>query len=416
MKRATVWLVLVAVLITVTTVGCGPTPTPQVLKETVVVKETVPVEVTKVVKETVPVEVTKVVKETVPVEVTKVVEVTKEVVVTATPAPAAASETGFVVPDELRGGEIVVYSPFPDEEMQALAEPFTEMTGIKVLNIVISTGECQARLKAEAANPQADFWLSVRGAILKEALQDDPSLILEYKPSTVGEISPVYQYPDSTFFTGIGMYPLVFFYNEDLIKEEGLDIPETYEDLLDPQYKGKIVMPHPATSGTAYSALTLFLQMYGEEEGWKYMLDLAGNVDQFTRSGRAPHKMVAQGEYPVGIGFFDDVFVLNNEGYNLIPIFPTPIFADPYSGAVVRGAPNEERAKLFYDYLLTEPAQQVLVVYGNYSVREDIAPPSLAKPLAELDVVDYDWSHWGDVKSEVLDRFIELTQVQPPEE
>jgi peptide/nickel transport system substrate-binding protein len=58
--------------------ACGATPAPQVIKETV------PVEVTKVVQETVAVEVTSVVKETVPVEVTK------EVLVTPTPAPASA--------------------------------------------------------------------------------------------------------------------------------------------------------------------------------------------------------------------------------------------------------------------------------------------------------------------------------------
>jgi ABC-type Fe3+ transport system substrate-binding protein len=82
---------------------------------------------------------------------------------------------------------------------------------------------------------------------------------------------------------------------------------------------------------------------------------------------------------------------------------------------VVAGAPNEAKAKLFYDYLLTPPAQEVLLEYGNYSVREDVPPPADAVPLAELDVLDYDWAKWGDEKAAVLDKFIEVTQVQPPE-
>ena len=322
---------------------------------------------------------------------------------------------GLKIPAELKGGEIIVYSPFPDEEMVDLNTPFTKMTGIQVRNIVISTGESLSRLKAEAANPQADFWLSVRAAIVQDALKNDPPLVLEYKPSTVDQIAPAYQYPDSTFYTGVGMYPLVIFYNPDILAEEGLDVPETYDALLDPQYEGKIVMPHPATSGTAYSAITMFLQIYGEEAGWEYIANLAKNVAQFTRSGRAPHKLVAQGEYPVGIGFFDAVYNLTQEGFKLVSVFPSPIFADPYTAAVVRGAPNEAKAKLYYDYLLTPPAQEVLAKYGNYSVREDMAPPEGGKPLAELDVLDYDWQHWGDVKAEVLDKFIEITQVQPPE-
>lgn len=331
------------------------------------------------------------------------------------PAAESAVEGEFMVPDDLKGGEIIVYSPFPDEEIQALAEPFTEMSDIKVSNIVISTGESLSRLKAEAANPQADFWLSVRAAVVQDALNNDPPLVMEYKPSTVNEISSSYQYTDSTFFTGVGMYPLVFFYNQSVLEEDGLDVPETYDDLLDPQYEGKIVMPHPATSGTAYSAITSILQMYGEEDGWTYIENLAKNVDQFTRSGRAPHRLVAQGEYPIGIGFYDAVYNLNQEGFELVPVFPSPIFADPYTAAVVAGAPNEAKAKLFYDYLLTPPAQAVLTEYGNYSVREDVAPPADAVPLSELDVLDYDWAKWGDEKAAVLDKFIEVTQVQPPE-
>ncbi|HFC12883.1 MAG TPA: extracellular solute-binding protein [Anaerolineae bacterium] len=328
---------------------------------------------------------------------------------------SSGGSASFEVPDDLRGGEIIVYSPFPDEEILALSEPFTEQTDIKVSNIVISTGEALSRLKAEAANPQADFWLSVRAAVAQEAIQNDPPLIIEYKPSTLDQISAQYQFKDSKFVTGVGMYPLVVFYNADVLAEDGLDVPETYDDLLDPQYKGKIVMPHPATSGTAYSAISLFLQTKGEEKGWEYILDLAENVDQFTRSGRAPHRLVAQGEYPIGIGFYDAVFNMNAEGFNLTPIFPAPVFADPYTAAVVKGAPNEAKAKLFFDYLLTADAQKVLLDYGNYSVRDDIAPPKDGKPLTELEVAEYDWAHWGDVKSDVLDKFIEETQVQPPE-
>lgn len=223
----------------------------------------------------------------------------------------SAQDAGeFVVPEALRGGEIIVYSPFPDEQIADLARGFTEATGIAVRNIVISTGETFSRLQAESANPQADFWLSVRASILQDAITNEPPLITEYKPATLSQIAEVYQYPDSTFVTGVGMYPLVIFYNTTILEEDGLDIPQTWEDLLDAQYQGKIVMPHPATSGTSYSAVTFFLQWLGEDAGWEYINALAQNVDQFTRSGRAPQNLVAQGEYPIGIGFFDAVYYL----------------------------------------------------------------------------------------------------------
>lgn len=345
------------------------------------------------------------------------VEVTEE----EEPEEAAGSSEplpGFVVPADLSCNDIVVYSSFPDEEIAELAEPFTEMTGVTVSNVVVSSGEGLSRIQAEATNPQADYWLSVRGSLLLDALNSDPPLIVEYKPKTVDQISPVYQYPDSTFFTGIGMYPLVFHYNTGVAEELGLEPPRTYEDLIDPQYEGLLVMPHPGTSGTAYSAISLFLQMYGEEEGWEFIRQMVNNMDQLTRSGRAPQNLVAQGEYPFGIGFFDAVWYLGEagEGFPIEPIFPEPIFADPFSGAVVAGARNQECAELFYDYLLTVPAQEVFLNYGTYSVREDVAPPAGAPPLSELEVFDYDWQTWGERRDEVLDQFVEDTAISPPAE
>src|SRR5690606_36856974 len=137
--------------------------------------------------------------------------------------------------------EVIVYSPFNDEFMQALARPFTDETGIRVLNIVISTGESQSRLRAEAERPQADFWLSVRPAILQQAF--DEGLIEAYKPAGAESVLPAYQY-EPEHITAIGTYPLVFFYNTQAVERAGVPIPTgDWDQLLDEAYEGHIVMP-----------------------------------------------------------------------------------------------------------------------------------------------------------------------------
>jgi iron(III) transport system substrate-binding protein len=240
-------------------------------------------------------------------------------------------------------------------------------------------------------------------------------LVLDYEPSTIDHAIERFQYADYPVFTGIGMYPLVFFYNTDVIDQLGLDVPETYDDLLDPSYEGQIVMPHPATSGTAFTLLTVALELYGDEGGWEYVQDLSDNVDQFTRSGRAPQNLVAQGEYALGIGFYDAVYYLRVDGFPIEPVFPEPIFGEPFSGQVVNGAPNEERAKLFHDYLLLEEPQRVFLDFGTYSVREDLPPPEGALPLTELDVHDYDWERWAEERDDILERFDQLIGSEPTE-
>lgn len=313
-------------------------------------------------------------------------------------------------------GEVVVYSPFNDEFMQALAEPFTRETGIRVLNIVISTGESQSRLRAEAQRPQADFWLSVRPAILEQAF--DEGLIEAYTPAGADTVVSAYRY-DEDYITAVGTYPLVFFYNTQALQRAGLEAPGAdWDELLNESYRNQIVMPHPATSGTAYAMITTILQRAiqaegDEEAGWDYVRALGQNVAQFTRSGRAPQSLVAAGEYPIGVGFYDAVWQAQQEGFPIEVVVPDPAFAEPYGAAVVMGAPNPENARAFFDYLLTPGAQRVLTEFGNYPVIAGIEPPEGGVEVAPERVIDVDFQWSAENRDRILARFQEVTQAEP---
>ena len=76
----------------------------------------------------------------------------------------------------------------------------------------------------------------------------------------------------------------------------GLEPPKAYQDLLDAKWKDKVVMPHPAASGTGYAFLVTMVQLYREsgetgiqsKKGWDYLIKLNNNMSQYTRSGSAP--------------------------------------------------------------------------------------------------------------------------------
>jgi iron(III) transport system substrate-binding protein len=301
--------------------------------------------------------------------------------------------------------KVVVYSPFKNELMGKLGEAFKAETGIELQNLVISSGEIFSRIKVERHRPQADIWLSVRALFLKQAGEE--GLIEPYLSPRAKEIYPPFFYGGPFQITGVGMYPLVFFYNPAALEKAKLAPPKSYDDLLDSKLKGQIVMPHPATSGTAYTLLTTVLQAYGEEKGWAYLEKLAANVAQFTRSGRAPHKMVATGEYPVGIGFWDDAYILAKQGYPIKTVFPLPIYAEPYCMAIVKNSPNPTGARKFFDFMLGKKAQEILVQNGDYSVRADVEPPAGALSLLTIErgklKDDYVWA--AKEKKAILARF-----------
>jgi len=309
------------------------------------------------------------------------------------------------------GGKILIYSPWKDKVMKQFNALFEKETGIKAESINISTGEIAARVRVEKARPQADIWHSVRASYLVKA--KEMGLVASYTPPNAKYVLKHYTYPDADYIMGTTMYPLLFCYNSKLLKEKGETPPATYEDFFDPRWKGRIVMPHPAASGTAYAFVTTILQMYrkpGEKgikskEGWGYLRKLMKNVAQYTRSGSAPSKMVARGEFPVGITFYDRVYMLQEEGYPIVPVFPSPIYAEPSCTAIVANSPNPEGAKAFLNFMLSKEAQKLAKKTGNYSVRMDVEKPKGAVALTELKIFKDDYLWGAKYKKEIIGQF-----------
>jgi iron(III) transport system substrate-binding protein len=313
------------------------------------------------------------------------------------------------------GGKILIYSPWKDKVMKEFNALFEKQTGIKAERINISTGEIYARLKVEKARPQADIWHSVRASYLADAKK--LGLIAPYNPPNAEYVLDRYSYPEDNHIIGSTMYPLVFCYNKDSLKKLGQESPRNYMELLDSKWKGKIVMPHPAASGTAYAFVTTILQMYREKgetgikskKGWDYLKKLNTNVSQYTRSGSAPSKLVARGEFPVGITFFDRPYRLQEEGYPLGIVYPSPIYAEPSCTAIVANSPNPEGAKAFLNFMLSKEAQELAKKTGNYSVRPDVAPPKGAPPLKELKIFADDYLWGAKYRKEILGEFSIMT-------
>ncbi|MBI5966704.1 MAG: ABC transporter substrate-binding protein [Deltaproteobacteria bacterium] len=317
---------------------------------------------------------------------------------------------GFSTPS-FAGGKILVYSPWKDEIMQKFGGIFEKETGIKMESINISTGEIYARLKVEKARPQADVWHSVRAELLDKAKEE--GLLAPYKPANAKYVLPEYAYPHESTFTGTTMYPLVLAYNVNTLKKMGMEPPKSYEDLLSPKWKDKIIMPHPAASGTGYAFLVTIIQLYREKgeggiqskKGWDYLVKLNQNMSQYTRSGSAPAKLVGSGEFPICVTFYDRVFQLASEGYPISFTTPTPTFAEPSCTAIVANAPNLEGAKKFMEFILSKKAQELAVSLGNYSVRPELDPPKGAPALKEMKIFQDDYKWGSKFKKELLNEF-----------
>ncbi len=196
-----------------------------------------------------------------------------------------------------------------------MKEEFEKEFGITVNYVRMSTGEALARLEAEKDNPQFDIMWG--GPIDTYISGKDGGVFEPYDSPNTKNLLDKDKYLDpDNYWAGIYVGSLGFATNKDfLAANPGLEAPTSWDDLLKPEFTDQLLVAHPSTSGTSYTALATVLQLKGEEAGWDYLNDYAAQMLQFTKSGAAPAKFVGAGEGAVGVVFSHDIVQQIEAGY-----------------------------------------------------------------------------------------------------
>ena len=296
----------------------------------------------------------------------------------------------------------------PQEEWcQGMKEEFEKEFGITVNYVRMSTGEALARLEAEKDNPQFDIMWG--GPIDTYIAGKNEGMFEQYESPNTKNLLDQDKYLDpDNYWAGIYLGSLGFATNKDFLEANpGLEAPTSWDDLLKPEFKGQLLVAHPSTSGTSYTAMSTILQLMGEEKGWEYLNKYADQVLQFTKSGSAPAKFVGAGEGAVGVVFSHDIVKQIEAGLPLVLSFPEEGTGYEIGGmAIVKGAKNMDAAQKWYDWALTPEAQALGPKYKAYQA-PTVGGVDLAYPeLLEVNLIDYDFQWAGDHKKEFVDRFI----------
>jgi iron(III) transport system substrate-binding protein len=258
-------------------------------------------------------------------------------------------------------GDITVYTALEEDDVRVyLAEFAKAKPGIKVNLLRLSTGDLAARIVAEKANPRHDV---IWGTALTQMV--DPR-ILEmaevYRPAGIDQVKPQFKDPQGRWFATTG-YFAGFCVNTEVLKKNNLPMPTSWQDLLNPVYKGQIVMPNAASSGTGYLQIVSLLQMKGDDAGWQYLKDLDKNIAQYIKSGSRPCKMAATGEYAIGLSFAFSGVKQIMEGYPIKLVIPKEGAGyEVEVNMLMKSAKNKDDAKQFLDWLLTLDAAKL---YGE---------------------------------------------------
>ena len=319
-----------------------------------------------------------------------------------------ASSSKAAEGQSLKGKKLVMYVSFHEDTAKELADLFKKKTGADVSFIRLPTGEALARITAEKDAPKADIWLGGTADAHAKAAAD--GLLEAYKSPNAKMILPEYQDKDGYWY-GTYLEVLSIGYNEKRFKEEfepkGVKAPETLEDLLNPAFKGEIIMPDPRKSGTGNTFIRSVLQKMGEEKGWDYLKALKPQVAQFTPSGFTPGQKAGAGEYLICVNFISDQNLVSAKGQKLhSTIYDAAGWTTCPVGKIKNHA-NDEVAKAFIDFVLTKEAGDILVKTTNgVACNPEVAPPKGMKPLKELPLFkEFDLIKAGVDKQKNCDTF-----------
>lgn len=314
-------------------------------------------------------------------------------------------------------GGITVYTALEDDQLSEYLPLFQkEYPDIKVNKVRDSTGVVTAKLLAEKDNPTADVVWGLAASSLLVA--DKQGMLEPYAPKGLDAVQPMFRDSQNPpHWVGIDAWESAFCVNTVEAGKKNLSIPQSWADLIKPEYKGQIVMSNPASSGTGFLSVSVILQMMGDAEGWKYLDALHENIAQYVHSGSKPCKLAGSGEYAIGISFGYRAVKQKNAGEPIQPVFPKEGSGwDVEANALVKKANINPAAKTFLDWAISpEISKKYAKNFPLTAVKTDVPIPAgfPEDPLKQLspkndlkwaaanrDTILAEWTKRYDSKSE----------------
>ena len=288
-------------------------------------------------------------------------------------AAAAALMAGSV----LAQTQLTVYTAIEADDLKRYAAEFNKSNpDIEIKWVRDSTGIVTAKLLAEKSNPHADVVWGLAATSLM--LLKNEGMTIPYMPKGGDKLDPKFiDSDDPPHWTGMDAWVAAICVNTIEAEKNGLPTPTSWKDLTKPVYKGHVVMPNPNSSGTGFLDVASWLQMFGEEDGWKFMDGLHQNIAWYTHSGSKPCRQAGAGETPIGVSFAYRGAKVKNKGAPINIIIPSEgIGWDMEATAIMKGTKKLDAAKKLADFSVSKEAN---VMYN--SVYAVIAYPGIAETV-----------------------------------
>jgi len=296
------------------------------------------------------------------------------------------------------GDVLTVYSPHGPEQLEIFEKRFEALhPEVDLQWVDMGSQEVLDRVRSERANPQADVWYGGPEVFFSRAAEE--GLLELYRPPWRDSVLPEARGANDLYY-GVYLTPAVIVYNSEAVGEE--EAPQDWDDILDPRWKGEVLIRDPVASGTMRTIFGMIMyrsiqQTSDTAAGFDWLRRLDSQTKEYVLNPAILYQKLARQEGLVSLWNLPDVLRVQAQGFPLDYVLPasgTPVLVDAI--AIVKGTQRPDLARAFVDYVGSVEGQLVAAreAYRNIT-RVDIAADSLPGWLIDvnerLEPMQLDW-------------------------
>jgi len=326
------------------------------------------------------------------------------VVIAAASAGVQAQEAVDVAKAKAEG-KVIWYTSTPIEQGQKIADAFQKETGIKVEMFRSGGSSILRRFQQEMDAGRVAVDVLTHSEPAAANALGKKGLFLPFKPANFDKVPDAAKDPNG-LFVGQRLNMMTHYLRSD--KVAAADEPKTWDDLLDPKYKGKLVMTDPSFTSLQVSVVGTM----AKTRGWPFYEKLRGSDVMIVQGNQQVSDMLKRGERLIAVGALDSYAAdLKKEGHPIKTLYPSDgVFVIPSPTSVVKGSPNPNAAKLFAQFMIGDTAQKIFPADGGYSARIDIAAPQGSPDLKSLNIIAVDDDYVEREGARIKKQFNEIFQ------
>ena len=276
---------------------------------------------------------------------------------------------------------LTVYSPHGDDLLGFYEKEFEAAhPDVDVQSVDMGSQDIIDRLRSEKANPQADVWFGAPEEIFERAGRE--GLLTPYRPMWAAAV-PADSHDPNDLWYGTYLTPEVIGYNSQAVSDSAA--PKDWDDVLDPKWKGKVLIRDPIASGSMRAIFGAIIvrsirETGSPNQGFEWLKRLDAQTKEYTLNPTILYQKLGRQEGLITLFDMPDLAMLRDR-YHIpvkytIPASGTPLLVDAI--ALVKGGKHPAIAREYYEFVTSRRALlDAAARFYRIPVRTDIPADSL---------------------------------------